>query len=573
MTKDLRYKNLAVIDPLFSPPIDACDHIALNEDGDSGQSVALDTDNALEDRFLLLYDVATKRHIILGRGELGDTIILNGTFATTVDDWIAYGTDAPTWDSGKLKLTSVSGAYEGTNQYQINVIDLDATALYKVNFTYHGELSDANVLVRAGTSRATATYYNQILTMGTQQDIEFEFNANGTNHSFNIEFLTNNAQNKTIYIDNVSLKKVSNQLDVGTTHTMETSFSNAVPLDAEPDSNDLALLDNDLTLIQKLLDGSLTTGLSFSASNVKHYYACCEGTLGSTTIRDTVGETDATITGHTDNCNDYFANVSYGLPTTRLMRNDDGEVESVASDYTAQFKSDGSNLPIGFKPNIPEYTLIFPYSGELQTFDADTKKIASSVDSGWTDNSDHTYTGSTATGDIVGISAETSGEVYVLYTLSNVTAGSVEGNDSDGVYSFNETLSASLNLSGVGFTGTVTINSILPLSTKTQQDQIRCITHSESTSTDTYRINHAEQDTAILPDSDTAMTQSDIALLGYADTITECLGNAEGYSYAMTTAQQLTRLNEIIDANFNVLTHPTTGEPLLDENGLYMYNR
>jgi len=463
MTKDLRYKNLAVIDPLFSPLINACSWIALNEDGDSGQSVS-------------------------------PTIIDGGSHA------------------------------------------------------YASQSTKAHA----------------------------KFTSSGTSVS------------------------------------MTTSFSNFFSLDNGVSilDADLTLLDADYTLIQQLLDGSLTTGLSFSASDVKHYYACCKGTLGSTTIRDTVGETDATITGHTDNCNDYFANVSYGLPTTRLIRNDDGEVESIASDYTAQFKSDGSNLPIGFTPNIPEYTLIFPYSGEMQNFAsnvATNNTFDANID-GYTRDSSGTITWDAFGGGSAKIEATgsysilkstnaslmLSGETY-LVTIDIFVEGTADylrtHNGSGFVdlpvtYENSEWQTVTYEITMVnnyplyfGFFDMAVSDScyfdnifIEKLTTKTQQDQIRVITHSESTSTDTYRINHVEQDTAILPDSDTAMTQSDIALLGYGDTITECLGNAEAYSYAMTTAQQLTRLNEMILANFDVLTDEFD-VPLTDENGMYMYTR
>jgi len=64
----------------------------------------------------------------------------------------------------------------------------------------------------------------------------------------------------------------------GTSVSITTSFSNFFSLDNGVSilDADLVLLDSDYTLIQQLLDGSLTTGLSFSASNVKHYYPCTD---------------------------------------------------------------------------------------------------------------------------------------------------------------------------------------------------------------------------------------------------------------------------------------------------------
>ena len=96
----------------------------------------------------------------------------------------------------------------------------------------------------------------------------------------------------------------------------------------------------------------------------------------------------------------------------------------------------------------------------LHTLAADSKKIATSVDAGWTDNANNTYTGSTVTGDIVGVSTDISGVVKVTITLSSVTAGDVEGYAADGTYTFEETLSASLNLTGTGFTGIVEVVSV-----------------------------------------------------------------------------------------------------------------
>ena len=89
---------------------------------------------------------------------------------------------------------------------------------------------------------------------------------------------------------------------------------------------------------------------------------------------------------------------------------------------------------------------------------ADTTKIATTVGAGWTDNGDNTYTGATASSNIDGLSSITSGTVQVVMTLSGVTAGDVNGYDSDGTYTFEEVLSGSLSLVGTGFTGTVSLN-------------------------------------------------------------------------------------------------------------------
>jgi len=96
--------------------------------------------------------------------------------------------------------------------------------------------------------------------------------------------------------------------------------------------------------------------------------------------------------------------------------------------------------------------------GIVHTLAADSKKLATSVDAGWVDNLDNTYTGTAVTGDIVGISTDTSGVVTI--TLSSVTGGDVNGYTANGTYVFEETLSASLNLTGTGFTGIVTVVSI-----------------------------------------------------------------------------------------------------------------
>jgi len=287
---------------------------------------------------------------------------------------------------------------------------------------------------------------------------------------------------------------------------------------------------------------------------------------------------------------------------------------SIADDYTARFANDdGRNLPIGFSPNIPEYTLIFPYSGELQNFGSDVVVnggFDSNID-GWSVDAGTSITWDSFNSGVCKADGSSlyryikrtpnliAGKTYIIvwdayfvddvptnymvdlggsYNKETVPSGYTVGQwyTFTMIYTINNDTNIYLGFdTGISGGDIIYMDNIIvkELTTKTQQDQIRVITHSESTSTDTYRINHVEQDTAILPDADTAMTQSDIALIGYGDTITECMGNAEAYSYAMTTAQQLTRQNEIIDANFDVLTHPTTGEPLLDENGLYMYNR
>jgi hypothetical protein len=93
------------------------------------------------------------------------------------------------------------------------------------------------------------------------------------------------------------------------------------------------------------------------------------------------------------------------------------------------------------------------------TLGADDKKLATSVDVGWVNNLDNTYTGTAVTGDIVGITTSTSGTFKVTITLSSVTEGDVNGYDADGTYVFEETLSASLNLTGTGFTGVVEVVS------------------------------------------------------------------------------------------------------------------
>ena len=94
------------------------------------------------------------------------------------------------------------------------------------------------------------------------------------------------------------------------------------------------------------------------------------------------------------------------------------------------------------------------------TLGADEKKLATSVDTGWTDNLDNTYTGTAVTGDIVGVSTSSTGTFKVTITLSSVTGGDVEGYTADGTYTFEETLSAPLNLTGTGFTGVVEVVSV-----------------------------------------------------------------------------------------------------------------
>lgn len=94
------------------------------------------------------------------------------------------------------------------------------------------------------------------------------------------------------------------------------------------------------------------------------------------------------------------------------------------------------------------------------TLGADDKKLATSVDTGWTDNLDNTYTGAIVTGDIVGLSTSSTGTFKVTITLSSVTGGDVEGYTVDGTYVFEETLSASLNLTGTGFTGVIEVISV-----------------------------------------------------------------------------------------------------------------
>ncbi len=89
---------------------------------------------------------------------------------------------------------------------------------------------------------------------------------------------------------------------------------------------------------------------------------------------------------------------------------------------------------------------------------ADTTQTATAVGAGWVDNGDGTYTGTTASSTIDGLSSVTSGTVQVEMTLSGVTAGDVNGYDADGTYTFEETLGASLSLVGTGFTGTVSLN-------------------------------------------------------------------------------------------------------------------
>jgi len=742
-SKDLRYKNLAVIDPLYSPLLNCCNWIALNEDSDTGQSVS-------------------------------PTIIDGGSHAYASQSTKAHAKFTSSGTSVSM-TTSLSNFFSLDNG--VSILDADLTLL-DADYTLIQQLLDGSLTTGLSFSASNVKHYYPCTdndSLEFIQDVIIDISSNITDGYYKVD----GGQTFTEITDGhniVSTSSSSTNSRPVSGRTYPSYVGQArVTLTMKVNSGTIyhrATINEGQTIINSI--GALGVGTHIivliveitSASTLHTQLNGQEEYVFDVDVTHTVEPLAASeITGYTDKCRDYFKNVPYGLPTTRTVQGVTGRLLSIADEYTARFaNSDGRNLPIGFKPNIPEYTLVLPYSGELQTFDADTKKIAASVDSGWTDNSDHTYTGATATGDIVGISTATSGEVYVLYTLSNVTAGSVEGNDSDGVYSFNETLSASLNLSGVGFTGTVTINSILPLSTKTQRDDIRVVTHDEessivsstdpfgdsslmtkyemdgdatdsastedATATDvtwvdgnygqagdfytndvasmitpvltdikavsfmvyiptgepevsasqyifdtrtsgdaylicksnnitflkggydkiihdgalvpetvhsftfdawnhiyfeftnlqtteimfgnfttpaeaygfcgsidqiefydrplsdseiaslrtqtveqnTYRINHVEQDTAILPDADTAMTQSDTALLGYADTITECLGNAEGYSYAMTTAQQLTAINAMILANFDVLTDEFD-VPLTDENGMYMYTR
>ncbi len=77
----------------------------------------------------------------------------------------------------------------------------------------------------------------------------------------------------------------------------------------------------------------------------------------------------------------------------------------------------------------------------VHSLGSDTTQTATAVGAGWTDNADNTYTGSTASTTIDGLSSIISGTVQVEITLSGVTAGDVNGYDADGTYTFEETLS------------------------------------------------------------------------------------------------------------------------------------
>ena len=87
---------------------------------------------------------------------------------------------------------------------------------------------------------------------------------------------------------------------------------------------------------------------------------------------------------------------------------------------------------------------------------ADTKQIAT-LGTDWVDNGLHSYTATLATSSLSALSTATTDNVQISFTISSLTAGTVEGYSVNGTYTVDVTDDS---LDAIGFTGDVLINSV-----------------------------------------------------------------------------------------------------------------
>jgi len=90
------------------------------------------------------------------------------------------------------------------------------------------------------------------------------------------------------------------------------------------------------------------------------------------------------------------------------------------------------------------------------TLSSDTKQTAT-LGADWVDNGGDSYTASNATSALSDLSSTSNVPVLISYTISNYSAGDLEGNSADGDY---ETVSKNETLNANGFSGDVLINSV-----------------------------------------------------------------------------------------------------------------
>ena len=76
------------------------------------------------------------------------------------------------------------------------------------------------------------------------------------------------------------------------------------------------------------------------------------------------------IIGYTDNCRNIYKNTNYGLSSLLLKLNEYGTFEGMADANTAEYKnSNGAEIHTRFKPNLQEMTLTNVVSGNLEDLD------------------------------------------------------------------------------------------------------------------------------------------------------------------------------------------------------------
>ena len=67
---DRFYDNLAILDTEYDGKTYGSNHVALNESGDTGQSVDLTVDNEGGDKFLTYFDVASEQFKSISTAEI-----------------------------------------------------------------------------------------------------------------------------------------------------------------------------------------------------------------------------------------------------------------------------------------------------------------------------------------------------------------------------------------------------------------------------------------------------------------------------------------------------------------------
>ncbi len=315
------FKNAAIVSPSYDGHANGVNFIALNENGDSGQSAPFDIPHTLGSAEIV--------SPIMTSDTTPDGICSASSVFSTNYAYFSFDRNSTGWIAGALTAWIQYGA---TSEFVLASVDI--TAFDNVDRTRDA----TNFDIQASKDGITFdTLDTQSGITWTQAEVKnftisstsgykyFRIDitlANGNNPALsNISFNGLPVTNPNSYLtlqDKATEAHQTIDNSAGTPSTkynQDKSCANIFTTDVPVTGADRVICDADELAVLKLVKGDLTTGLSFSASNVKNLWLGNEGAVGGSSVYDTVNDTSIVISGYTANCRDYFKNLDTKAPT------------------------------------------------------------------------------------------------------------------------------------------------------------------------------------------------------------------------------------------------------------------